>query len=77
MFSSFSGYESSQALQNTVKQLQSLEQDAAQYAAERYQYLLEMGISPQVAKHGFSVRNQAASCPPRAVLQQWNVDNSS
>ena len=77
MFSNFSGYESSQALQSTVKQLQSLEQDAAQYAAERYQYLLEMGISPQVAKHGFSVKNQAASCPPRAVLKQWNVDNSS
>lgn len=76
MFSNFSGYESSQALQNTVKQLQGLEQDAAQSAAERYQYLLEMGISPQVAKHGFSVRNRAASCPPRAVLQRWNVDNS-
>jgi len=76
MFSNFSAYESHQALQSTVKDLQSLEQDSAQYAAERYQYLLEMGISPQVAKHGFSVRNQAASCPPRTVLKQWNVDNS-
>jgi hypothetical protein len=76
MFSNFSGYEAHQALQNTVKDLQSLEQDSAQYAAERYQYLLEMGISPSVAKHGFSVKNQAASCPPRAVLKQWNVDNS-
>lgn len=76
MFSNFSGYASHQAVQNTVRDLQSLEQDSAQYAAERYQYLLEMGISPQVAKHGFSVKNQAASCPPRAVLKQWNVDNS-
>jgi hypothetical protein len=77
MFSNFSGYESNQALQSTVKDLQSLEQDSAKYAAQRYQYLLEMGISPSVAEHGFSVKNKAASCPPRAVLRRWNVDNAS
>lgn len=77
MFSNFSGLKASQNLKNTVRDLQSLEQESAQYAAERYQYLLEMGISPSVAKHGFSVENRGESCPPPAVLKQWNVDNSS
>jgi hypothetical protein len=76
MFSNFSGYSVDQALQNRVKDLQSLEQDAAQHAADRYEYLLEMGISPSVAKHGFSVKNRDASCPPLAILKQWNVDNA-
>lgn len=76
MFSNFAGYDVDQALHNRVKDLQSLEQDAAQHAAERYQYLLEMGISPDVAKHGFSVKNRDASCPPLAVLKKWNVINS-
>ena len=76
MFSNFGGMAPDQGLVNKVKDLQSLEQDAAQYAGERYQYLLEMGISPSVAKHGFSVKNRDASCPPRKVLQDWNVDNS-
>lgn len=77
MFSNFSGLSADQNLKNTVRDLQGLEQESAQYAAERYQYLLEMGISPNVAKHGFSVQNRGESCPPRPVLREWNVDNGS
>lgn len=77
MFSNFSGLEANAKLKSSVRDLQSLEQNSAQYAAERYQYLLEMGISPSVAKHGFSVENSAGSCPPRPVLKKWNVDNGS
>ncbi len=53
-----------------------IEQETAKYAAERYQYILEMGVSPNVAKHGFDVKNKTASCPPVHILQQWNVVNS-
>ncbi len=77
MFSSFSGLASDARLKSTVKDLQGLEKDSARYAAQRYQYLLEMGISPAVAQHGFSVDNFGESCPPRSVLKQWNVDNGS
>lgn len=77
MFSNFSGLASDAKLKSTVKDLQSLEKDSARHAAQRYQYLLEMGISPAVAQHGFSVDNFDESCPPKSVLKQWNVDNGS
>ena len=76
MFSEFGGTDSGQSVQETVKRLQRLEQDSAQRAAERYQYLLEMGVSPNVAKHGFEVEHNETSCPPNAVLRKWNVDNA-
>ena len=77
MFSNFSGLAADAKLRRSVKDLQSLEKDSARYAAQRYHYLLEMGISPAVAQHGFSIDNRGESCPPHAVLKKWNVDNAS
>ncbi|MEY4684444.1 MAG: hypothetical protein RLZ25_903 [Pseudomonadota bacterium] len=76
MFSNFANLNENAQLKNSVNALKKMEKESANYAADRYQYLLEMGISPDVAKHGFSIESKEISCPPLPVLKHWNVDNS-
>jgi hypothetical protein len=76
MFSNFANLNENAQLKNSVNALKKMEQESAKYAADRYQYLLEMGISPEVAKHGFTIESKDISCPPLPILKRWNVDNS-
>lgn len=76
MFSNFASLNENALLKNSVNALKKMEQASANYAADRYQYLLEMGISPDVARHGFSIESKEISCPPVSILKRWNVDNS-
>jgi hypothetical protein len=76
MFSNFASLNENAQLKNSVNALKKMEQESANYAADRYQYLLEMGISPDVARHGFSIESKEISCPPLPILKRWNVDNS-
>jgi len=76
MFSNFANLNENAQLKNSVNALKKMEQESAKYAADRYQFLLEMGISPEVAKHGFTIESKDISCPPLTILKRWNVDNS-
>jgi hypothetical protein len=63
-------------LKNMEHQVKGIEQGSAQFAAMFMEYLSEMGISTQVGLHNFETANEGGSCPPPAVLRQWNVVNS-
>ncbi len=61
--------------EDTINQLQTLEQDSALTAGKRYEFLLQMGVSIKLAEHAFITDHDTASCPPPRLLRQWNVSN--
>lgn len=61
--------------EKTKFEIQARERKDAQIAAKQYGYVMDMGVSRNVVDENFATWHITVSCPPHALLRQWNVTN--